>query len=234
MPIEVFVASHLAQTTELEPRLAFTRTPAEGSAIVVAMTFFSDTALGAIPADGVSDNQGNTYDLVAAGAPITSQPTHAARGYLFLARGIGPVVEPFEVVARPTIGGSPHFQQMTWGALEVTGLAPTGVVDRTGSAPSTACCAFTNVATGGPTLQRNELAVGVLSMRSNDPDVQLAPETGWEQPHVWQDGQSVGNPHSLVWRIVAEPEVVTHTWTHDVPTRGASAILATLRGVDPR
>jgi hypothetical protein len=46
-------------------------------------------------------------------------------------------------------------------------------------------------------------------------------------------GVSLASQHSLVTRVLTVPGVVSHTWTHDEPTRGVAAIIATFRGVAP-
>ena len=124
----------------------------------------------------------------------------------------------------------PDFQNFAWGALEVTGLARTNTVDQTGSTPNACCNASTSVATAGPTSQPNELAVAVHTARSNDDDVHYAHDPTWTEHHMNPNGQATAMPHSTVSKILSATGVVTHTWSHDPPSRGTSAIIATFRG----
>jgi hypothetical protein len=47
------------------------------------------------------------------------------------------------------------------------------------------------------------------------------------------DGVSLASQHSLVTRVLTESGVVSHTWTHEEPSRGVAAIIATFRGAAP-
>ena len=87
------------------------------------------------------------------------------------------------------------------------------------------------MSTDAATAQPNELAVAVHTARSNDNDFNYASDPAWTEQHVNGDGLTLASQHSLVTRVLSETGVVSHTWTHNAPTRGVSAIIATFRGV---
>lgn len=51
--------------------------------------------------------------------------------------------------------------------------------------------------------------------------------------HLYVNGQANAMPHSMVTKILSSATTVEHTWTHDPPTRGVSAIIATFRAHAP-
>lgn len=211
--------------------LTLTTPPTAGNAIIVGITCFSEVDNCTIPDGGVADNQGNGYALVQQGASVVSSTTHGARPYLFIAENIGVPSGPFVITADPNGSAPANYQHIAWGAIEVAGLATAPSLDQTGGTP-VGSNASTTVSTDAAILQGNELAVAVLTDRTNDNDANIVPETGWTQHHVNQDGQSTALPHSMVSRVIPAAGVVSHTWTHDEPTRGASAIIATFRGAN--
>ena len=75
--------------------------------------------------------------------------------------------------------------------------------------------------------------MAVHTARSNDEDndFNYGHDAAWTERQLNSDGVSQASQYSLVTRILTEPGVVSHTWTHDEPTRGVSAIIATFRGV---
>jgi hypothetical protein len=214
------------------PEITLTTPPTAGNAVIVAMTCFSDIDYCTIPEGGVTDNQGNTYTRVKEGESIVSTITHGARGYIFIAENIGAPSGPFVIRADPNGSIPPNVQNLAWGALEVSGLAASSI-DQTGGTPNECCPDSTTVSTLGPTSQANELAIAVFTNRSNDDDIQCAPQDGWTQHHINQNGQSLATAHSMVSKILSSAEIASHTWTHEPSTRGASAIIATFRGVSP-
>jgi hypothetical protein len=215
------------------PELTLTTPPAAGNAVIVAITCFSDIDYCTIPENGVTDNQGNTYTRVREGESIVSSITHGARGYIFIAENIGVPSGPFVIRADPNGSIPPNVQNLAWGALEVSGLAPAPSVDQTGGTPNECCPLSTTVATLGATSQANELAIAVFTNRSNDDDIGCSAEAGWTQHHVNQNGQSLATAHSMVSRVLSSTGIASHTWSHEASTRGASAIIATFRGASP-
>jgi len=117
---------------------------------------------------------------------------------------------------------------VTWGAIEVSGLATAQSLDQTGTKGVEANTS-TTVTTTASTTQANELAVAVLTDRTNDTDAAIVPEMGWTQHHINQD-ITPAMPHSMVSLVLSATGVVSHTWTHDVPTRGTTAVIATFKG----
>jgi hypothetical protein len=61
----------------------------------------------------------------------------------------------------------------------------------------------------------------------------ITPESTWTQHHVHQNAASGIPGHSMITQILTTTGIVTHTWTHDPPTRGVTGILATFRGATP-
>lgn len=231
-PIVVVQSSRTSIVSNADPSLTLSTMPQAGNALIVGITCFSDVDNCIIPDGGVSDNQGNTYALVVEGASIVSSDTHGSRPYLFIAENISAPTSAVTIAVNPNGTPSDNVQNFAWGVLEVSGLAPSSV-DQTGSVPSRCCFPSTTVETDGATAQANELAVAVHTARSNDEDndFNYGHEAAWTERHVNNDGVSQASQHSLVTRILTEPGVVSHTWTHDEPSRGVSAIIATFRGV---
>lgn len=215
-----------------DPSLTLTTPPTAGNALIVGITCFSEVDNCVIPEGGVTDNQGNLYRLVIEGASIVSSDTHGSRPYLFITENIPAPTGPLTITVNPNGTPPANYQNFAWGVLEVAGLAPNSV-DQTGDVPNTCCFTSTTVTTNGPTTSANELAVAVHAARSNDNDFNYMHETGWVEQHVNNDGVSLASQHSLVTRVLTEPGTISHTWTHDEPSRGVSAIIATFRGAAP-
>jgi hypothetical protein len=234
--IEIVQASRTSLVDNIDPSLTLSAVPEAGNALIVGITCFSEVENCVIPEGGVTDNQGNTYELVAEGSSIVSSSTHGSRPYLFIAENIGEPVGMVTITVNPL--GEPiteqggNYQNFAWGVLEVAGLAQNSV-DKTGLFPNSCCDPSTTVMTDAATTQANELAVAVHSARSATTMFNYGNDPAWIEHHVNANGETAGSQHSLVTRILTEPGVVSHTWTHEVPTRGVSAIIATFRGVAP-
>lgn len=211
-----------------DPSLSLPATPTAGNAIIVGITCFSEVDNCTIPQGGVTDNQGNTYVRAIEGSSIVSSTTHGARGYIFIAENITVAGDPFTITVNPNGSYPENFQHFTWGAIEVSGLA-TNSLDQTGVLANTCCPTSTTVTTAAATAQPNELAVAINTIRSNDDNVNYGHDPTWVEHHVASEGVS-HNPHSMVTKIVSATGNVSHTWTHDAPTRGVSAVIATFRG----
>lgn len=233
VPIRIENATLTIVTTGADPVSTITPTPTPGNAVIVAITCFSEVDQCTIPATGVTDNQGNTYRRVIEGSAITSQPGHGSRGYIFIAESVGPSTGPFTI--RIDANGAPdaNVQDFVWGVLEVSGLATSNTVDKTGYTPMLCCDASTTVSTSGPTTQANELAVAVHSLRTNTGSSNIGHEPTWDEHHVHVNASSSGTPHSTVSKILQVSGIVSHTWTHVVPSRGTSAVIATFKGRTP-
>jgi hypothetical protein len=215
---------------ENAPTLTWSTVPAAGNAIIVGITCFSDIDNCTIPPGGVTDNHGNVYQLAVEGSSIISQPTHGARGYIFIAENIATAGNSFIIKVDPNGSVPPNVQNMVWGAIEVSGLASNSL-DQIGQFPATGgAITSTTVKTTDATDHANELAVAVHSMRSSDVDVAYTHEPQWTQHHVNANGEGGVNPHSMVSRRLSQTGVASHTWGHDAPTRGVSAVIATFRG----
>ncbi len=217
-------------STKVDPTLALATHPAPGNAVIVGITCFSEVDNCTIPTTGVTDSKGNTWLRVIEGVSIESSTTHGARGYIFIAPNIAPGTGTFTITVNPNGVAGVTPQSLAWGAIEVAGLVTTDPVDRTGLTIASCCSTSTTVLTTGATRFANELAVAVHTERTNDADVGYVVETGWTQRHVNSNGVSVANPHSMVTKVLTGLSVVSHTWGHDAPTRGASAIIATFKG----
>lgn len=216
--------------TEEVPTLTLQALPHAGHAIIVGVTCISDY-LGdcIIESAGVTDNQGNTYTRVVQSEAISSS-AQAARGYIFIAENIASPSGSFVISVDP-LGpeGAVLNQSMAWGAIEVSGLAAPPTLDAWGisllGGPTS-----TTAATDLPTVVPSELAVAVFSMRSGDTNMLITPEETWESHHIHQNNSSGPPGHSMVSKVLTSTGVVTHTWTHDVPTRGSAAVIATFQG----
>jgi len=229
--ITVVQATPIAIDTVADvPTITLGALPSAGNAIIVGISCFSEVDNCTIPAGGVTDNQGNTYSLAKEGASVTSSTTHGARPYLFIAEAIAAPSGSFVISVDPN-GSQLNNQMVTWGAIEVSGLAAAPSLDQTGST-SVEANTSTTVSTAAPTVQANELAVAVLTDRTNDTDAMIAPQAGWTQHHVNQD-ITPAMPHSMVSTVLSVAAVASHTWTHDLPTRGTVSVIATFKGASP-
>jgi hypothetical protein len=234
--IEIVQASRTSIVDNIDPSLTLSSVPAAGNALIVGVTCFSEVENCVIPEGGVTDNQGNTYEMVIEGSSIVSSSTHGSRPYLFIAENIpqpvGMVTITVNPLGEPISDQGGNYQNFAWGVLEVAGLAQNSV-DQTGMFPNSCCEPTTTVMTDAATTQANELAIAVHSARSGHTDFNYGNDPTWIEHHVNNNGETAGSQHSLVSRILTEPGVVSHTWTHELPTRGVSAIIATFRGVAP-
>jgi hypothetical protein len=180
---------------------------------------------------GVSDNQGNVYTRIVQGQPILSSE-QGARAYIFIAENIGAPSGSFVISVDPNGTLPPETQMVVFGAIEVAGLAAPPSVDASGISlvGDTAATSTTGV-TDLPTLQANELAMGVLSMRSEDTNMLITPEAGWTSHHVNQNGAGLNPPgHSMISLVTTSTGQVSHMWSHNPPSRGVATVIATFRG----
>jgi hypothetical protein len=215
----------------IDPTLTLSAIPEAGNALIVGITCFTEVENCVIPEGGVTDNQGNTYELVVEGDSIVSSSTHGSRPYIFIAENIAEPMGMVTITVNPLGDPADNYQNFAWGVLEVSGLAPDSA-DQTGTFPNTCCFTSTTVATNAATSQANELAIAVHTARSGTEDFMYSHDPAWIEHHVNGNGNNVSQ-HSLVSRILTEPGVVSHTWTHAEPTRGVAAVIATFRGVAP-
>lgn len=232
VPISIVNASEVVQTITLPaPTVQLTPAPTSGNAIIVGITMQTTDDACTISEGGVFDNNGNTYVRIIEGEPITSSE-QGARPYIFIAENIQVGATPFEITVDPDgTGIDPELQMVVFGAIEVAGLASPPSFDLNGSSVVSGDNTETTVITAGTTAQGNELAIGVLSMRSDHTNMQITPAANWDVHQANQNGAD-GHPpgHSMISRVFDAPGEISHTWTHVDPTRGASGVIATFRG----
>lgn len=227
-PIAIVQATTTKLASGADPSLSLPAPPTAGNAIIVGITCFSEVDNCTIPQGGVTDNRGNTYQRAIEGSSIVSSTTHGARGYIFIAENIADPGGDLTITVNPNGSYPENYQHFTWGALEVSGLSSNSL-DQTGVLANTCCPTSTTVSTAAVTAQPNELAVAINTIRSNDDNVNYGHDPTWTEHHMASEGVS-NNPHSLVTKILSTTGTVSHTWTHDAPTRGVSAVIATFRG----
>ena len=228
-PLAVVRASDTMLSTADIPTLTFEPAPRAGNSIIVGVTCISDYLSDCtISTGGVTDNHGNSYTRAVQSEPIRSS-AQAARGYIFIAQNVVVASGPFVISVDPE--GTTTLQAVAWGAIEVSGLAAPpsldawGITVAGGSDPTS-----TTAATDRATAQPNELAVAMLSMRSSDTNMLITPESSWVSHHIHQNNASGPPGHSMVSRLLSSTAIVSHSWTHDAPTRGVAAIIATFAG----
>lgn len=216
--------------TDNVPTLTLSASPSAGNAIIVGITCQSTTDYCELPDGSVSDNQGNTYSRVIQGEAVTSS-AQGARPYIFIAESIVAPNGPVVISVDPNGEVPPDIQLVAWGAIEVAGLAAPPSFDASGASLVGGDYATeTTAVTDLPTTQPNELAIGVLTMRSDDTNMLITPAAGWTSHHHNQNGASGPPGHSMVSQVLTSADIISHTWTHDVPTRGVAAVIATFRG----
>ncbi|MBK7586254.1 MAG: hypothetical protein IPI67_39475 [Myxococcales bacterium] len=240
-PIAVVQASavKLSTSPEAVSKLTLSATPQPGNAIIVGITCISEygydgdagVAGDCVLSNGsVADNQGNTYTRVVQGEPLASSH-QKARSYIFIAQNIA-AAGSFIISVDPE--GPPQVQGIAWGAIEVAGLKAPPSLDAWGLSLVGGTNATTTTATTDlATTQANELAVGVLTMRSDDTNMMITQESGWVSHQVHQNSTSANmNPpgHSMVSKLLTSSGKISHTWTHDMPTRSVAGVIATFKG----
>jgi hypothetical protein len=228
-PIAVVRASNTVLSTDDIPTITLEPAPSAGNAIIVGITCISDHLGDCIIAGtGVTDSHGNSYTRIVQSEPIPSS-SQAARGYLFIAQNVVAASGPCVISVDPD--GTTVLQAVAWGAIEVSGLAAPPSLDAWGiSLPGGSDPTSTTAATDLATEHANELAVAVLSMRSADTNMLITPEMTWVSHHIHQNNSSGPPGHSMVSRLLDTTGIVSHTWTHDAPSRGVAAVIATFAG----
>jgi hypothetical protein len=228
-PLAVVRASDTMLSMEDVPTLTLEPAPSAGNSIIVGVTCISDHLADCIVSTGgVTDSHGNSYTRAVQSEPIRSS-AQAARGYLFIAQNVVAASGPLVISVDPD--GTTTQQAVAWGAIEVSGLSAPPSLDAwgislAGGSDPTSTTAVTDRATAAP----NELAVALLSMRSSDTNMLITPESSWVSHHVNQNNASGPPGHSMVSRLLSSTGTVSHSWSHDAPSRGAAAIIATFVG----
>jgi len=236
-PITIVQASPLKLT--MSPTQAsditLSTAPQAGNAIIVGVTCISDHGVDTdagmngdclLSAGTVTDNQSNTYTQVVQGSPIKSSQ-QAARGYIFVAQPIAAPSGAFTITVDPE--GTSTVQGIAWGVIEVAGLSAAPSLDVTGYSAA-ASGTSTTAATFQPTTQANELAVAVLSIRHNDVNAGIVPDSSWKSHHLHQDSVNGPPAHSLVSKVLSATGTASHAWNHVQPSRGAAGVIATFKG----
>jgi hypothetical protein len=230
-PITVVNASSPTEVSTADvPTLTMSPTPHAGNAIVVGISCLATAEQCTIAPNGVTDNQGNTYTRIIQGEPILSS-SQGARAYIFIAESVGASSGSFVISVDPNGSVPPDTQTVVWGAIEVSGLAAAPSLDASGSSlVGDSNATSTTASTDLPTTQANELAIAVLTMRSEDTNMLITPAGGWTSHHSHQNGASGPPGHSMISKLLSSTEIISHTWTHDPPTRGVAAVIATFKG----
>lgn len=206
--------------------ITFEELPQAGSTIIVTISLYNNTggAADRLPASGaVTDNQGNTYVRV-----VAENSAIYTTAYIYAAYNIPAPSGTFTLTLTPT-----YQSIVDWNALEVSGLAASSTVDRTGTATH-GCCSDTTTVTnsGGATSQANELAIAVHTITDNPDDIQQVHDSSWTQFYL--DNQSSNVAASHLYKLLTTTQTVSHTWTYDSSNPGAgqraSAAIATFRG----
>jgi hypothetical protein len=233
-PILIVNASTTTVSTVDVPTVTLTPSPSAGNSIIVGVSCMTSMDQDCVLTEAnVFDNQGNDYALVIQGAAILSSQ-QGARPYLFIAQNIGFPNGPFVVSVDPAGTVPAQAQNVTFGAIEVSGLVSTPPsFDVLAQTPAFGSVSPTTILTPTATSQANELAVALLTIRSEDTNVLITPESTWTTHQVNQSGTNNQLAHSMISRVLTTTGTVTHTWTHDDPTRGGAAVLATFKGASP-
>lgn len=226
-PIAVVQSAALVENGPADSVSAsFTSLPAAGNTIIVGVGGAADSGTFDMPANGVTDNQGNTYTLVAtSGGP----GPYGVRGYIYAAYNIGAPSGTFTITVNPTTASGVSYQ--TIAAIEVSGLATASTVDVTGTGMGTSGTSTTVTATGA-TSQADELVFAFASADGDFPscDCNLSAGAGWTQHHV-DNGCGNSACVSSATRILSATETPSHTWTHNTGSSiGIPVVLATFKG----
>lgn len=197
--------------------------PAAGSHILVGVTHWNFDPGTYCQQGSVTDNQGNTYQLVASAG---GAPTHLSRVYAYVAESIATPSGQFTV----TVNCPDSRDYLTADAWAITGALPAAIVDRVGTATTNGTSI--TVSTGTATSQTDELLVALL-VADNNGTLSYGIEPGWtEQTVETQTTGGTGEGAQFLTRGVSSTGTYSHTWTvgtnNEVPA--LAAIMLSLRG----
>jgi len=203
-PVAPTAAAVINQTPIGEVNVvSFARSPQEGSTIIVAIQGWANT--NPFRVNGVTDNQGNTYTLVAG---TSNYAAHNRNIYLYAAYNIAAPSGVFTITAatdpNPMLTTS---REMSISAMEVVGLLPSGV-DATHVTSHTGTSR--TITLPGTTAEANEFAVAFSGGIINaSPMFDIMNNSTWN-PIQRRMADTV---HSLVTKeIPAAGTSVSHVW----------------------
>jgi hypothetical protein len=188
---------------------SFSTLPAAGNSIIVPIYAYNVSYSGVAMANGnVTDNQGNTYTKIAESSSGGNNKT-----YVFAAYNIGTPSGTFTISVTQTAFAA---NGEVWGALEVSGLAISSVVDQLVDGPPASCTAADTI-TSGATTQADELAIGITGL-AYDPTLTFTTDAGWTESYRKFDTSNYGG-FSVVSKILSATGTVSHTWNNTTPAR---------------
>lgn len=176
---------------------ALASAPAAGNAIIVMIGGYRSSGFDV---GSVTDDRGNTYTL----AKKSNLQTEI-RSAIYYALNVAALTPTITVNAA---AGTDNF--IEFGALEVSGLAASGVVDQTASANGATTTTPPSGTTAATTVA-DELLIAVMTA-DNGNTLNIQPAGGWTQSHVENDGANFLN-WSAVRKTVAATGTQSHTWS---------------------
>lgn len=201
---------------------SFGSLPTGGNAVIVPICG-RHTPSGSFQVASVTDNQGNSYSLMA--SSLTGNvSTGLVRVLLYGNTNIGNPSGTFTITVSPqassnnfyVFGGLEYSDVQDSGALEVT--ATNGTVSPTDA----------SVTTATPTTKADELVIAATALQADaDSNVGLsAPATGYTQRFVEQDAASLVGCE-VADKIVSATGLQSATWSHDAAD--TASLIATFR-----
>jgi hypothetical protein len=198
---------------------SFATPPTAGNAVIVYAWSYNGDATLDFPANGVTDNRGNTYQLATKTALASN-----ARAAIYYATNIASGAGTFTLTVNPSGSNGP----ITVNAMEYTGIAAVGALDKVATASGTGASVSTgSITTSSP----NELLVGVAAANPDAASVVWAEQAGWTQRVEETDNWTFQAGHG-VSREVTTAGAYAHTWSLS-PGGPWTAAIVSFKGQPP-
>lgn len=201
---------------------SFGSLPTGGNAVFIPICG-KHTPSGAFQVASVTDNQGNSYSLMA--SSLTGNvSTGLVRVLLYGNTNIGNPSGTFTITVSPQASSNNFY---VFGALEYSDVQDSGALDVTAT-NGTVSPTDASVGPSAATAQANELVIAATALQADaDSNVGLAaPSAGYTQRFVEQDAAALVGCQ-VADKIVAATGTQSAAWSHDAAD--TASILATFR-----
>ncbi len=197
---------------------SFDNLPATGNTIVVTVAIWNST--GPVDITGVTDNQGNTYQLAAKRAGGIGNAVTA----IYYASNISSPSGSFTITVDGSQGAGNYW---VWNASEVTGLSASPL-DQTATAAGTTT-GDANVGPTATTTQANEIVFAAAVDSTTDTNININVPVGFTQIGVQQDSNAIVG-YSGVYKTVTSTGTQSVSWIHDNASQVEwAAVIATFK-----
>jgi hypothetical protein len=201
---------------------SFSALPTGGNAVLVPICG-RHTPSTAFQVGSVTDNQGNTYSLIA--SSLTGNvSTGLVRVLLYGNTNIGNPSGTYTITVAPQASSNNFY---VFGGLEYSDVQDSGALDVTAT-NGTVSPTDATVGPSSATAQADELVIAATALQADaDSNVGLsAPSTGYTQRYAEQDAASIVGCE-VADKIVAATGTQSATWSHDAAD--TASLIATFR-----